>query len=186
MSGMDDPRVHEYRESRVAVMLGLRGPSGARERYRAAVPSYLEFCAEFCDYDSPARRHYMAALAYGHEEDHGPALPLGAIAIAFRATEDEIEWVGSQKSEFQAEPIDEQTRLAQMPYGQYLRTPHWQAVRKAALAYYERKCAICNTPAGTLEVHHRTYTRRGAERPADVVVLCSDCHKHHHGKLRAA
>jgi hypothetical protein len=186
VTGMDDPRVHEYRQARSDVMLGLEAPPAARDRYRAAVAPYLAFCAEFCPDDSPARRHYMAALAYGHEEDHGPALPLGAIAVAFRATEAELEWVGAQKAAFRQEPVDEQDRLAQMSYGQYLRTPHWHAVRKFALDYYEHKCAICNTHAGPLEVHHRTYTRKGAERPADVVVLCGDCHKRHHGKLRAA
>lgn len=186
MTGMDDPRVHEYRKARADMLLGLGAPYGSSARYRASIDPYLAFCAEFCPDDSPARRHYMAALAYGHEEDHGPAIPLGAILIAFRATQEEADWISEQRPAYAPEPVDEQERLRRMPYKLYLSTPHWRRVRTEALKYYENKCGICNTTAGALEVHHRTYSRRGAERPADVIVLCGDCHSHHHTKLRAA
>jgi len=33
-----------------------------------------------------------------------------------------------------------------------------------------------------LEVHHRTYERVGAERPADVIALCKACHEKHHDR----
>ena len=64
-------------------------------------------------------------------------------------------------------------------YADYLRTPQWQARARAAK---ERagECALC--PATTsLEVHHRTYVRIGCEHPRDLVVLCSRCHRRHHG-----
>lgn len=185
MSGMDDPRVHEFREARAASAQGLSAPTGARERYRESIPPYLTFMAEFCPDDSSARRHLMASLFYDSQ------LPLGAIAIAFRATEQEIEWVSDQEQIYVPPPTekerrdDEQARLRYMSYGLYLKTPHWQSVRKAALARAENRCALCND-IQNLEVHHRTYSRRGAERPADVVVLCGACHSRFHGKLRAA
>lgn len=31
-----------------------------------------------------------------------------------------------------------------------------------------------------LDIHHRTYTRLGHERPADFLVLCRRCHKRQH------
>jgi hypothetical protein len=37
-----------------------------------------------------------------------------------------------------------------------------------------------------LDVHHKSYARRGFEQAEDVVVLCRDCHKRHHGVLAIA
>lgn len=66
----------------------------------------------------------------------------------------------------------------------YLRSDHWQGVRKAALARAGNRCAVCNSPEG-LDVHHRTYAHVGCEDETDVTVLCRDCHKvfHRSGKL---
>lgn len=72
-------------------------------------------------------------------------------------------------------------------YALYLATEHWQATRRAALEAGGWRCNRCGwcsrTPRG-LEVHHRTYDRLGAEWPADLEVLCGDCHAGHHGKER--
>ena len=72
-------------------------------------------------------------------------------------------------------------------YGLYLRSDAWRTRADAALRRAGHRCMICNadrwfTP---LEVHHRTYERLGAERPGDLVVLCSHCHGlfHAFGKL---
>lgn len=43
------------------------------------------------------------------------------------------------------------------------RTAHWQA------------------KGGSLQVHHRTYERLGAELPGDLQVLCPECHRSVHG-----
>ena len=69
-------------------------------------------------------------------------------------------------------------------YQLYLRTKHWQQVRAAALLRYDNRCAVCNSPDQP-DVHHRTYERRGCERPEDVIVLCRGCHDlfHKNGKL---
>ena len=64
-------------------------------------------------------------------------------------------------------------------YSKYLRSKHWQATRLWALERAEGSCQLCEGREG-LQVHHRSYERLCAERPADLVVLCGDCHKKHH------
>lgn len=72
-------------------------------------------------------------------------------------------------------------RPAQAEYAAYLRTPHWQAMRAAALKYAEHRCQLCYSTEA-VEVHHRTYDRVGHERLADLTVLCARCHERHHGR----
>jgi hypothetical protein len=66
-----------------------------------------------------------------------------------------------------------------MPYKEYLKTPHWQAVREEALRRAKDKCQLCGSK-DRLEVHHNTYERRGRERPEDVIAICHKCHSKHH------
>ncbi|MCP4844344.1 MAG: hypothetical protein GY901_04465 [Actinomycetia bacterium] len=75
--------------------------------------------------------------------------------------------------------------MAEMPYGEYLKTDWWRAVRKAALARAAWKCALCNSADG-LNVHHSTYERRGRELESDVVVLCAWCHERFHDAVGGA
>jgi hypothetical protein len=92
-------------------------------------------------------------------------------------------------------------RLRTMPYEDYLRTAHWQMVSQAELQRAGYRCCLCNaagqdprqpiqrTATGglliqahaELNVHHRTYERRGCELPDDVITLCRKCHERHHG-----
>lgn len=74
--------------------------------------------------------------------------------------------------------------LRVMPYAQYLRTPHWQSQRQQALTRAKRRCQVCNSPR-QLNAHHRTYERRGCERPEDITILCEQCHTlfHEHYQL---
>jgi hypothetical protein len=69
-------------------------------------------------------------------------------------------------------------------YRIYLLTNHWHHVRAEALTRYANRCAVCNSP-DRLDVHHRTYERRGHELETDVIVLCRGCHDifHKNGKL---
>lgn len=71
-----------------------------------------------------------------------------------------------------------------MNYADYLRTTHWKKVRDAAVKRANHRCQLCYSN-GPLEVHHRTYLRRGRERSSDVIALCDDCHEifHREGKL---
>ena len=75
--------------------------------------------------------------------------------------------------------------LWSMPYDDYLKTPHWKAARQQALERAHHRCQVCNSDEQPLQVHHRTYERRGQELPQDLIVLCSICHDlfHKHGRL---
>jgi 5-methylcytosine-specific restriction endonuclease McrA len=76
-------------------------------------------------------------------------------------------------------------QLRKMPYQEYLQTPEWKARRLRHLKSVGYRCQICNASGKTLNVHHRTYIRRGEELYQDLVVLCEDCHEtfHREGKL---
>jgi 5-methylcytosine-specific restriction endonuclease McrA len=71
-----------------------------------------------------------------------------------------------------------------MPYREYLRTPEWTARRIGKIVDADGRCQVCNSPKD-LEVHHRTYERRGAEKWNDLTVLCAECHGlfSAHGKM---
>lgn len=71
--------------------------------------------------------------------------------------------------------------LRALPYPEYLKTDHWQALRRAALKRAKYACQVCNTDDEQLDVHHRTYERRGEELASDLIVLCHTCHGRHHG-----
>ena len=75
--------------------------------------------------------------------------------------------------------------LKTMPYQEYLKTEHWKMKRQAALkrAYY--RCQLCNGN-GALDVHHRTYERRGEEYANDLIVLCRNCHSIFHAESEVA
>ncbi|MHB1950213.1 MAG: HNH endonuclease signature motif containing protein [Acidiferrobacteraceae bacterium] len=172
----NDARIAEYRAARLDASRGLGAQPGAHKRYRDAIPHYLAALAEQTPDDSPARPHLMAALIYNG------SLPAGAVLAAFRATPAEADWVAGREPVYEPEPVDQVEALKAMPYRSYLRTSHWSRVRDAALKRAEYRCALCNAGA-PLQVHHRTYARRGAERPYDVIVLCASCHDTFHKKL---
>jgi 5-methylcytosine-specific restriction endonuclease McrA len=90
----------------------------------------------------------------------------------------EAEWQASSQ-----QYVQRQYELRTMPYQEYLQTPEWQARRQRHLRSAGYRCQLCNTGDRSLHVHHRTYERRGDERWADLLVLCSDCHAKHHDRL---
>lgn len=74
--------------------------------------------------------------------------------------------------------------LLRMIYRLYLRTGHWQRVRRMAFAAYGRACQACGSTR-RLQVHHVRYRRGGRsvlwhERMDDLAVLCRGCHKKAH------
>ncbi len=79
---------------------------------------------------------------------------------------------------------DRLEELRTMPYREYLRTPEWQSRRRIALVAASHRCQVCNA-SDNLDVHHRTYERRGAEHESDLTVLCRSCHAvfHEHRDL---
>lgn len=76
--------------------------------------------------------------------------------------------------------IESKEILLAMPYTEYLQSEHWKQKREAALIAAEYRCQLCYSDKN-LEVHHRTYERRGCERPSDLTVLCHTCHCQFHG-----
>lgn len=70
--------------------------------------------------------------------------------------------------------------IRRMPYPEYLKTSHWQQVRRWALKNAEYRCQLCNADNRRMDVHHRTYERLGQERATDIFVLCSNCHEKFH------
>jgi 5-methylcytosine-specific restriction endonuclease McrA len=74
--------------------------------------------------------------------------------------------------------------LKAMPYRDYLKSGHWFAVRERTVERDGRACRICSSTE-RLNVHHRTYERRGEEALEDTITLCQPCHQlfHENGRL---
>lgn len=67
-------------------------------------------------------------------------------------------------------------------YSAYLKSDHWRETRAGALARAAGKCQLCGSD-DSLNVHHNTYERLGAELPADLIVLCREHHAKFHDVL---
>ena len=107
------------------------------------------------------------------------------------------QWKELPKSQSKPNPKKEQLRqqakmrlvaqLRQLPYSEYLKTDHWNGIRLAALARSWYRCQLCYAGREVkLDVHHRTYERRGREARADVIVLCHPCHEKFHDILEGS
>lgn len=70
--------------------------------------------------------------------------------------------------------------LMQMPYADYLQTAEWQELRRSMVRAAGFRCQWCSTNRQRLDVHHKTYERRGRELRDDLIVLCGECHRQHH------
>lgn len=73
--------------------------------------------------------------------------------------------------------------LHNMPYTMFLKTRYWQNRRNTSLELAGHKCQLCNA-SQSLQVHHRTYERRGYEKDSDLIVLCKSCHQLFHDNKR--
>ena len=67
-------------------------------------------------------------------------------------------------------------------YRAYLRSRTWKV--RAARAKRWGYCQRCGAESPTLDAHHVTYERLGAERPSDLIALCRSCHQQIHGGSR--
>lgn len=89
-------------------------------------------------------------------------------------------WIAIEKE------AEARARLLQtMPYREYLATPEWKDIRLDAIKRAKFRCQTCCSD-GLLNVHHRTYVRRGREHFSDLTVLCRSCHEVFHEKRRLA
>lgn len=89
-----------------------------------------------------------------------------------------MDWV-SHRAQWRRDDI-----LSGMNYREYLQSEHWLNMRRGALERAGWRCQVCNNKT-RLDVHHRTYERRGHELPDDLTVLCRSCHEtfHKNGRL---
>lgn len=71
--------------------------------------------------------------------------------------------------------------LGSISYQEYLRSSHWQTIRELKLAKGKNECEVCGSNS-QLQMHHKTYKRRGKELPEDLVILCKPCHQKFHGR----
>lgn len=81
---------------------------------------------------------------------------------------------------------EERVRLLHaMPYYEYLKTAEWAERRLKAMKRARFRCQVCNAYGVRLNVHHRTYERRGFEYDQDLITLCETCHGifHENGQL---
>jgi 5-methylcytosine-specific restriction endonuclease McrA len=86
-----------------------------------------------------------------------------------------------------AKQLEAAVELRKLPYDEYLKSAHWQRVRRSALKRADYRCQICNTSDEVLTIHHRQYKDViGAEKPSDLICLCWPCHElfHINGKLK--
>lgn len=76
--------------------------------------------------------------------------------------------------------LEGKQRWSKSSYADYLKTEHWQEVRKKALERAGYHCQLCSSK-DSLQAHHNSYERLGHELDSDLVVLCNSCHEKHHG-----
>lgn len=70
----------------------------------------------------------------------------------------------------------ERTTRRQQSYQEYLKSAHWQEIRKEKLKEAGYKCEKCGAKE-SLDIHHLTYARLGHERMSDLQALCRPCHR---------
>lgn len=66
-------------------------------------------------------------------------------------------------------------------YNEYLKTDHWNTVKKRVRAVMCGRCQLCGNVQNNGHVHHNNYSRLGNEIWLDVIYLCSSCHDLYHG-----
>lgn len=97
---------------------------------------------------------------------------------------EKVRQTSSKRKSIPTRQTTNQTRLQDlrtMPYHEYLQTPEWDAKRQLILARDKHRCRVCNSTE-QLNVHHRTYERRGNEDLDDLTTLCQPCHEYFHNR----
>lgn len=108
----------------------------------------------------------------------------------------------SQARSERSQEIYEQQRAAETAewfrqYNSYLKSEHWQRIRKLVLKRDDYTCQSCFRKVvpniypvdDRAEVHHQSYdayNRLGYSFPFECVTLCHDCHRRFHGNKRGA
>lgn len=75
--------------------------------------------------------------------------------------------------------VDEMRALGRSDYQAYLRSDHWQRVkRRYRRSKMPQTCVVCGDPR--YQLHHKTYERLGREHLTDLVALCELHHTRRH------
>lgn len=80
-------------------------------------------------------------------------------------------------------------RMNAVEYAAYLKSPEWKEKRAEFLVHCVKAgkafCYKCKTPAMPwFPVHHLNYRNAGRERFSDLRIVCRDCHKEIHPRLK--
>lgn len=71
-------------------------------------------------------------------------------------------------------------------YQDYLKSKHWDRIRRAALKRAGYSCQLCGRQE-TLDVHHNNYRNLWHEKAKDVFAICRKCHEiHNEAKAKEA
>lgn len=73
----------------------------------------------------------------------------------------------------------ERARQFWIYHNRYTRTVKWSRLRQQVFERDGHRCQICKTTE-SLQCHHNTYERLGAELLSDLRTLCATCHINHH------
>lgn len=128
--------------------------------------------------DIEVQQSLTALNEFDDEDDYG----FGGFIDSERE-EDRRRQLISQERSYIDNLLRPRTTQTQDEYDQYLKSDHWLLSRINALVKAQFRCQSCSERQ-KLEVHHKTYLRRGEELPSDLIVLCYWCHrKLHLGKF---
>lgn len=72
-------------------------------------------------------------------------------------------------------------KLKTMQYDRYVRTGHWQRIKRNYYKKHKKICYCCGEDSYVL--HHINYSRRGEEKDKDLVTLCENCHNEVHNLI---
>ena len=97
----------------------------------------------------------------------------------------ELKKAQSDAARIPTPPIPDMKKSAAERYEDFLKSDYWKYVRGKKLKDAHNKCQICGSKK-SLNVHHNSYANHGQEYKhlEDLVVLCSECHKKFHNKLK--
>jgi hypothetical protein len=170
---------------------GMRGPDLVLTRVQAEADIVLAWIDTPFFLEDPSRIVFAAALLgqmYASAERLTPVFSVpvpedhehAALAAVIREYFAALPGIGTFPMTLH---VFEATFYQGIPYQDYLKTMRWAEKRAEARAAAGDRCQLCNAGNRTLHVHHRTYERRGHERPDDLIVLCAHCHAKFHDKL---
>lgn len=156
------------------------------KRYEDFLQLAEDFKSEALTYvgglDKPERIVASVLLYLDHHDSFGGDLDIEDLAVMCGMEVKAFQGYAEQWSkERDTWNKAERARLRSMPYSEYLATDHWKSLRRKRLRLSNSHCELC-FKKDSLDVHHKTYERRGEEEMNDLIVLCRECHSTFHGK----